>query len=290
MTMKLKNTLLWGIAMSVAVGFTACRENEGTEPGTDPNPNVIVYTYSPSSLKNPDNDVLVRFATNSATRELYYLVEPTATAEAYIASHGEQGYFEYVVSNGTKHTEAQGAGDFDVVLTDLVGEYSITAVATNGKNLAGSSGKFMGLDWEDVVDGVYQFGFMAGAGTIPQASNTTLQICTTDKTLYRFKDVFGPGCSMKLYMMGVTGKDSAGDVYELFRFYATPTDYTYGQYGQVFVRDVAAWQGSDSWAKNANYMNYMYEDYFCVLRPQYYVSAGNLGYGQGEKSDYFIPD
>lgn len=288
--MKLTNTLLWGAAVGVAMSFTSCRDEEGTVPGTDPNPNVIVYTYSTSSLKNPDNDIMVRFATNSATKDLYYLVEPTATAEAYIASHGEQAYFQYVVSNGTKHAEANGAGNYDIILTDLVGEYSITAVATDGKNLKGAADKFFGLDWEDIVPGEYTFGFMAGKGTIPEASFPTLQVCTTDKNLYRLKDVFGEGYSLKLYMMGIYGTDADGDSFQLFRFYQTPTSYTYGNYGTVSVRDVAAWQGSDSWAKNTNYMNFMYEDHTCVLRPQYNVTAGNIGYGQGASSDYFYPN
>lgn len=288
--MKLKNTLFWGATLCVMAGFTSCRDDEGTVPGSDPTPNVVLYTYSTSDLKNPDNDIMVRFATNSATKDLYYLVEPTPTAETYIKANGEEAYFKYVVEHGTKHAEANGAGNFDLVLTDLVGPYSITAVATDGKTLGGASGTFMGLDWSDVVPGEYTFGFMAGKGTIPEASFTTLQVCTTDKDLYRLKDVFGEGFSLKLHMMGIFGKDSDGDSYQLFRFYQTPTSYTYGNYGTVYVRDVAAWQGSDSWAKNTNYMNYMYDDGTCVLRPQYNVSAGNLDYGQGSSSDYFFPN
>lgn len=287
--MNIKNKLMWGTALCAAIALTACKDTEGTEPGTNPNPDVTVYTYSPATLNNPDNDIMVRFATNSATKELYYMAELASTVDQYIAQNGEEAYFKYVMQNGTKVTEANGAGNYDVVITDLIGLYAITAVATDGKGLGGSAEKFLGLDYVDVVPGEYSFGVLGGKGTIPEGSFATLQICTTDSNIYRLKDVYGEGRNLKMYMMDVTGVDSDGDKYRLFRYYATPTSFTYGDYGQVWVRDVAAWQGSESLAKNANYMNYMYlDDYTCVLRPQYYVSAGNLGYGQGAKSDYFF--
>ena len=39
-------------------------------------------------------------------------------------------------------------------------------------------------------------------------------------------------------------------------------------------------------------MSGMYEDYFCFIMAQYYVSAGNLGYsaGSGNNYDMFIPE
>ena len=39
-----------------AFTLTACSEDEGTNPGGDGNPNVVVYQYTPGQPYNADND------------------------------------------------------------------------------------------------------------------------------------------------------------------------------------------------------------------------------------------
>ena len=46
---------------------------------------------------------------------------------------GENGYMDYVISNGTKIEGVSGNSNVDIFLTDLVGNYSITVVAIKWK-------------------------------------------------------------------------------------------------------------------------------------------------------------
>ena len=274
--------------LMAAATITSCTEEVGTEPGNDSKPSVIIYQYEVSRPYNADNDVALRFATNSKTESLYYLIEKSSEQESHVASMGETGYWDHVVSNGTKVDGISGEGCTDLTVTDLFGSYTITAVAVSGNQKAAASTSFTGLDWNDVVKGTYKFGAsqnliaMLGLTSTP----TTLQQCTTDATLYRFKDVFGTGYSMKIRLLpDYTATDADGE-YTFFRVPRTDTPYEYGNYGAVGVRDIGYWQGSDAWVTENGYESGMYADYFCFVYVQYFVSAGNLGYGY----DFFIPE
>lgn len=278
---------LFAVALATVALTTSCTEEEGTEPGNDSQPSIIVYQYAASRPNNPDNDIVLRFATNNKTSEAYYLIEKTEEKETHVASMGAEGYMDYVVSNGNKIEGASGESNVDVTITDLYGTYTITAVAVSGSKKASSESTFTGLAWEDVATGTYQFGASAnlintlGLTTAP----TTLQVCTTDNTLYRFEDVFGKGYSLKIRLIDQTGKDDDGE-YRYFRIPVAETSFTYGNYGAVSVRDVGYWQGSDAWVTDNGYESGMYADHSCFLCIQYFVSAGNIGYGY----DYFVAD
>ncbi len=267
----------------------SCTVDEGTTPGTDSDPVITIYQYTPELPYNSDNDVILRFAANSKTDEAYYLVEPTKDKNSHVASMGESGYNDYVVSNGNKLTEISGESDEDVTITDLFGSYTISAVAVNGSKKTRSEVSFLGLDWEDVVSGVYWYG--ASPSIINSNdltySETTLQVCTTDWTLYRFKDVFGEGYSLKINLIDYWGKDSYGE-YQFFRIpEAQVTPFLYGNYGTVWVRDIGYWQGSDSYITEGGYESGIYWDnYYCFICIQYYVSAGSCGYGYDEFEPY----
>ena len=274
--------------LMAAATITSCTEEAGTEPGNDSQPSVIIYKYEVSRPYNVDNDVALRFATNNKTESLYYLVEKSSEQESNLASMGETGYWDYVVSKGTKVDGISGEGSADLTVTDLFGSYTITAVAVSGNQKAGASTSFTGLDWKDVVKGTYMFGASLNLiAKLGLTSNpTTLQQCTTDATLYRFKDVFGTGYSMKIRLMpDYTATDDDGE-YTFFRVPRTDTPYEYGNYGAVGVRDIGYWQGSDAWVTENGYESGMYADYFCFVMVQYFVSAGNIGYGY----DYFYPE
>lgn len=270
-------------AFLAAMNLTSCTEDEGTEPGNDPNPVVTIYQYEASSPNNPDNDVVLRLAANNKTNEAYYLVEKTADKTARLQSLGESGYAEYVVANGSKVEGIAGVSDADLLLTDLYGPYTITVVAVNGASMTSSETTFIGLEWADVVTGTYLFNAVKSLGLSPV--KTVLQVCTTDDNLYRFKDVFGTGYSLKIKLIDLTDSDEDGE-YRFFRIPKAATPYNYGSYGAVGVRDVGYWRGSDSWVTEKGYESGMYEDHSCFLCIQYFVSAGNLGYGY----DFFIPD
>ena len=273
---------LFAVLLATAA-MTSCTAEEGTVPGNDKDPNVVVYSYTAQKPYNEDNDVTLRLAFNNKVEAAYYLAEKATEKEARVASLGEEGYMDYVVSNGTKIADV--ASDADLAITDLYGKYAITVVAVGGSKKAAAVTEFTGLEWSDVVTGTYYFKKLPAVAGM-EANATTLQICTTDNTLYRLKDVFGKDAHMKIQLLPDYTATDADGTYTYFRIPATETPFTYGNYGTVSVRDIGYWQGSTAWITDNGYESGMYEDYYCFFCIQYYVSAGNLGYGY----DYFVPD
>lgn len=274
------------LAVLGMMAFTACSTEEGTNPGSDSKPMVTLYQYAPAAQYNSDEDVLVRFAANSVAKEFYYMVEKLSDKEAFVASNGAEAYTKKVVDNGTKVTV--GETDFETTLTGMAGQYAITAaaVAADG-SMTASEIVFNGLAWKDVVAGTYNFAVLGGLG-LPSV-RTVLQICDSDETLYRFKDVFGNGKSLKFQTLpDYTGKDAYG-TYTYFRVPDQKTGLTYGSYGEIGVRDVGYWQGDAAYVTDHGYESGIYtagDVNYCFVCVQYYVSAGNLGYDYDE----FVPD
>lgn len=272
---------LFAVLLATAT-MTSCTEEEGTVPGNDKNPNVVLYSYTVKKPYNEDNDIAIRLAFNNKVEEAYYLAEKTTEKEAHIASLGEDGYMDYVVSNGVKVSDV--TTDADITITDLYGKYAITAVAVAGNKKASAATEFTGLVWADVVTGTYYF--RVKTAVTGESNPTTLQVCTTDDTLYRLKDVFGTDSHMKIQLLPDYTATDADGTYTYFRIPAVETPFTYGNYGAVGVRDIGYWQGSSAWITDNGYESGMYEDYYCFFMIQYYVSAGNLGYNY----EFFVPD
>lgn len=279
------------IVLLTTATMTSCAEDEGTDAGNDSKPVITLYQYKAGRPNNPDNDIVLRFAANSKTTEAYYLVEKSKDKIAHATSMGNDGYMDYVISNGKKVSEISGASNADVTLTDLYGEYTISAVAVGKDVKTLTETTFNGLDWTDVVTGTYYFASKAVSGTAAAsiskvASNpTVLQVCTTDANLFRFKDAFGTGYHLKINLIDYKGNDDGGE-YQFFRVPATDTPYTYGNYGIVNVRDIGYFQGNDAFVTENGYESGMYANHDCFIFIQYYVSAGNIGYGY----DNFIAD
>lgn len=277
------------LSLLAMLAFTACTLEEGTTPGGDSAPYVNVKQYEVTAPLNPDNDVQIRILANNKASDVYYLAEKSADKDARGLS--ADAYADYVVSNGTKATleddKQSGGKVVDVTLTDLYGEYTITAVAVNGNAKNASSTSFTGLDWATVCEGTYEFGnanvqFLLGNIT---ANPTTLQVCTTDKTLYRFKDVFGEGNHLKINLLpNYTATDEDG-TYTFFRVKDQKLGVQYGG-NDVYVRDIGYWQGDDSFITSAGYESGMYEDYNCFIYLQCHIGSTNYGY----KYDHFIPE
>ncbi len=278
---KYINKLFAVVALATAT-ITSCTVEEGTVPGNDKDPNVVVYSYTAQKPYNEDNDVALRLAFNNQVESAYYLAEKASEKESRLSSLGEEGYMDYVVSNGTKIGDV--TSNTDLTLTDMYGKYAITIVVVNGTKKTFAATEFTGLEWADVVTGTYHFA--VNTSVTGESRPTTLQVCTTDNTLYRLKDVFGQGSNMKFQLLpDYTAKDADG-TYTYFRIPATETPFTYGNYGTVSVRDIGYWQGSSAWITDNGYESGMYEDYSCFFYIQYFVSAGSLGY----KYEYFVPD
>lgn len=275
-----------GFAVALcAFAAASCVAEEGTMPGNDPTAAVTIFSYAPELPYNPDNDISLRFATNEQTSDAYYLAEHTADKAARVASVGEDGYMDYVIANGQHLAGIRGESVADVILTDLMGDYTITAVAVGSCGRSATSVAFTGLEWEDVVSGTYYYGAASFTADF-DPSETVLQKCTSDETLYRFKDVFAPGYSLKINILPGYSATDADGTYRYFRVSPQNTPFTYGSYGQVYIRDIGYWQGSDAWVTENGYESGMYEDGYCFVSVQYYVSAGSLGYGYDE----FVPN
>lgn len=272
---------LFAVVLATAT-ITSCTVEEGTVPGNDKEPNVVVYSYTAKKPYNEDNDVTLRLAFNNKVESAYYLAEKASEKEAKVATMGEEGYMDYVVSNGTKINEV--ASNTDLTLTDMYGKYAITVVAVNGNKKASAVTEFTGLEWEDVVTGTYYFAVRTAI--TGESSETTLQICTSDNTLYRLKDVFGQNSHMKFQLLPDYTATDADGTYTYFRIPAVDTPYTYGSYGTVGVRDIGYWQGSSAWITDNGYESGMYADNYCFFYIQYYCSGGSLGYNY----EYFVPD
>lgn len=264
-----------------AATFFACSEDEGTKPSSDTAPVVTIYQYKPSRPYNPENDVTIRFATNDKVTDVYYLAEKTSEKTARLTSSGEEGYKDYVISNGKKVDGISGVSNVDVTISDLYGDYSITAIAVGNKQKTLAYTTFKGLEWNNVATGTYHF-FNYKALNISSTTATVLQVCTTDSKLYRFKDLLGKGYHLKINLMGQKGKDEDGE-FQFLRIAPTESPFTYNS-SLVSIRDVAYWQGNDAYATNLKYACTMYLNYSCSLCLQYYISGKSLGYGRDEFS------
>lgn len=255
----------------------ACSADEGSMPGSDPNPAVTVYAYS-STEGNPDNDVKIRFVTNNKTTSVKYIIVPSSDLKdldnskllSKVETEGK------TVENLTSNSYA------DVIVTDLHGEYTIAAVA-NGKTL-GNRATFLGLDWEVVKEGTFYYGAVGGAIAPSAAVEASLEVCTTDSKLYRVNGVFGADTALKMEILDVTNRDEGG-VYNMFRVKPTATPWEYEDYGIVSVRDIGYWQNNEAFATNPSYCCGMYKNYNAFFCLQWYVAAGSLGYNYSE----FVP-
>lgn len=257
------------------ISFVGCSDEQGTEPGNDSKPVATVFTYSAELPNDPDVDCQLRIATNSATKELYYLAEKTTEYEALLASGGESAVIENTINNGTS-VSPNATTATDVILKNLGGAYTIAVVAVNGNTKTLSTGEFTGYAWVDVAKGTYASGYSNAAYFGFASVETTLQYKEADSTQYRFKDLFGSGQHLLLTKTEYTTSD--GGTY--MRVAAQSTPFTYGSYGTLYVCDVATWQDNDAYLDNV-----LYDNGYCYLWLQWYVTAGNTGYAY----DVFTP-
>lgn len=258
--------------------FTACSDEQGTDVGNDSQAKVTVYKYNAQLPLSADNDVVIRVAANNKIQEGYYFIEETESKNARGMSDDQ--YADFVIANGQKIEGVNGASNTDLVLTGIIGEVTITVVGVGGGNKSYSFITFKGLDWQDITDGTFTFAVNGIISRMGASVPATLQYCANEEGLYRIKDLYGEGYSLKIRDTGNTAKDATGE-YKVLSIAAQPTPLVYGSYGAIGVRDVATWQNDESFLVN----NKMYDDYNIVIRLQYFVDAGSIGYGY----DKFIP-
>ena len=81
MTMKKYIESLFMMLFAIVL-LASCTEDEGTEPGSSSSPSVMLYSYSATAPNDPDNDLAVKLAANSASDQVYYLAEKTSDKKA----------------------------------------------------------------------------------------------------------------------------------------------------------------------------------------------------------------
>ena len=114
----------------------------------------------------------------------------------------------------------------------------------------------------------------------------------------RLSNVYGEGFHLKFNIMEDT-KEETGDGGSLwfFRVAIQPTSWSYGEYGTIYVRDIAYWQGNDAYATYLGYGCILYDDGYAEFPLRYQVAAGGLAYttawtGEDDPGDcdIFIPN
>lgn len=283
----MKNILHIAAAGMVLSLLAACSEKMGTEPGNDPAPKATIYQYAPGEGYNSDEDIVVRFVSNGKVEKIYYLVEKVSEKEAFIGKNGEAEYAKKVLSEGLEVPSAE-LMSYNDTLTGLAGTYAVTAAAVSGNETVLSETVFYGLSWSTLSTGTYEFSVLSAMGMAPV--RTEFQVCETEPNLFRFKDVFKPGYSLKIVALpDYTNTDDYG-TYTFCRVPVQDTGLSYGEYGAIGVRDIGYWQGDESYVTEGGYESCYYTDgpdKGCLyLYVQYFVSAGNLGY----KYDSYTPD
>ena len=269
--------------------FTACSDEQGTDVGNDSQPKVTLYNYGAPPPADSDNDLILRVAANNKTESAYYFVESKQMKETRGMSDAE--YAEFVAANGTLISGINGESVADVIVAGLYGDQVISVAAVGGGKKTLSSIEFTGLAWEEVAAGTYNFGSysqraMAGC---PESKEVVLLVCTTDANLYKIKDLYGAGYSLKFTKNGETGKHSSGETVEFVRVPNTNTPYLSTNYtgdvSQVYFRDMAYGYNNDAYATHLSYGCYMFPDNSLYFTFRYANSAKNLTWD----NDEFIP-
>lgn len=230
--------------LTIAASLIACSSEEGTDAGTDSAPSIIIYQYKPSTPYNPDNDIVLRFATNNKVSEAYYLVEKTSEKQDHLASMGNEGYMDYVLSNGEKLEGISGESTADIMLTGLIGQYTITAVVVNGKQKAAFESIFNGLQWDLLGTGTLTTEFFGPA--VVQREFYQLH----NENTYKVTSVYEDG-----YDIILKKDDKGGVTIEKQSVYSS-----YGNYGILYIAGIGTFQ----------------ENQF-IVTATFSVSAGSFG-------------
>jgi len=253
--------------------ISSCKVDEGTDPGNDSQPVATIYKFKAENPYDVDADVKIRVAANSATAEAYIFAEKTTDKTTRLASLGKDGYMDYVVTKGVKLDKIAGNSIQDYTVTSMNGDYTITVVAKNGDRKMSAETIFTGVMWNTLATGTYTF-CTKSAPLFGATIETSLQVNASSATTYRLKNLYGDGEHLVFTSIDKQGEDATGK-FTYLRVATQSTGVPYGTYGAISVRDVATWQGSDDYLKNGMYIG----GYNVKLWVQYYVSAGNLGYG-----------
>lgn len=269
--------------------FAACEDvQEGSSIGGDAVPSVVIYQYSAEETSgyDPDCTAKIRLAVNSATESLYLLTESAADYANYY-SGDDEAYAEHVVEAGEKITPSDLVADSYI---QVYGQNYITAVAVKGSEKSISATiPFYGIKWNN-VEGTENYVYTDFRGGVCQP---VLQQRDDLPTAYRLKgialDDFLTGDTPYTMLFNVLtdddGNEIGGSDYRFVTVAAQNTGYTYLDYGDVSIRDIATYTGDPAYSTTSRGC-IMTGDNQVELVLNYYVSAGNI---KQIAEDYFGP-
>lgn len=268
--------IYFALALLPAALLASCDDTqEGTAPGGDARPNVLLYQYSADDGYDSDCTAKFRMAVNSATEAVYLLTESAADYADHFSGDVE-AYADYVVDNGVE-TKISSALDIDEHVV-AKGQVYVTAVAVGrGERAVSETLAFIGKNYV-AVEGVESYVYTNYFGDV---SSPKLYVEASDATDYVLKGVscaeLGDG-EFNLYLKVLTDKNGdavGGDGFKFVRVLPQMTPYIYGDYGLVYIRDIAAYQNNLIHATSV-YGCKLYDDGRLLLVLNYYVSAGSL--------------
>lgn len=277
----MKYTIFSCLLLSYSLCFVACDDTEeGCEPGGDSNANMVVWQSEVVAAES----MTYRVSVNSATSSVYYLDDDAATAHDAL-DKDKAAYAQHVLEAGTKLDSYNGgADDFNFTVNCQKGRRTISLVCTGKGEPRIESYDLNVPDWEDITTGYYFSNvYYETYSDIP----ATLQRDKVVEGRFRIQgitfgnDVFNLILDPLLDEEGMPVSDEFGDHFLRIQANTVCVD---ADYGQVLIRDVAAWQGDETYAlpdrPYASYLNEQPDDKgsYASLCVQYYCADGGFGY------------
>ena len=261
------------------LAFVACDdEQEGSNPGSDSEPNVVLYQFTSNDAEAPDAYTRIRLAYNSATEGLYLLSEGEADYKANY-NGDDAAYAQHVIAAGTK-VDTDASLNYETEIDGRGSRHYITAVAVKGSSVSVSKTvSFLGVNWIQVA-GTESYVYTNFGGEV---SNAVLEQSDVEPKNYRLRGVsyagvLGNGGTMDLYFTVLTdkkGNELGGDGYRFVSVKSQATGCEYDDFGGVSIRDIATYTKDDSYA-TSSYGSIITDDNVVVLVLNVYVDAGNL--------------
>lgn len=266
---------IYALAALTMVMASCDDTQEGTAPGGDSAPSVLLYQYEADSTYDVDGTTKIRLAINSATEDLYLLSESQEDYKAHF-SGDEAAYADFIVSNGEK-IDTKGEKNVDQYLT-FIGLRYITAVAVKGSSKSISrTVSFEGRTYKN-VEGTEDYVYTDAYG---MTCEPKLMACEQDPNSYRLVGLkYGKygDAEFNLYFSVMTDENGdaiGGDGYRFVRVLPQVLPYEYGSNGAISVRDIAAMQNNVAYA-TSRYGCIITDDNQLQFALNFYVDAGNL--------------
>jgi hypothetical protein len=248
--------------------MAACTDEQGTEPGNDNTVVATIYQLDAKDPLNPDNDMLLRVATNNKTEAVYYAGIPKAEFETKMQQGGEEAIKDFVIASGTKVKDLSGGAVADVAVEGMTGEYKVAVVATGAGARALKVFDFIGLSWSDMATGTYTFALVSfGENKEKVIKDVVLQKCENREGLYRLNKVYNGSNNIKFTLLNAVQDD--------YQFVTVPTQAT--ALNGVYIRDLATKENNQAFATDETKGCKLYNDNRVRLVLNYFTEGKEYG-------------